>query len=138
MGDGHSLNFVVQPTMPWNNNGGGGGNWKNNNNNRGGGGGGGWVKKNWGKPKKSFVIHKKTIWLGNLAANATFADLMALAAQIGSPVWAEVHKGDKKTGCIGFASEADAKKAVNALSGAQLDGNFLEVASYEKQQGNRD
>ena len=93
------------------------------------------MKKNFNK-KKSFIIHKKTIWVGNLAANATFTDLMALAGQVGSPVWAEVHKGGKNTGLIGFATDSEATKAVSALNGAQLDGSYIEVSPYEKKSKN--
>ena len=87
------------------------------------------MKKSFNK-KRSFIIHKKTIYVGNLADNVKYADLLALANQVGSPVWAEVHRGNK--GLIGYSTEADAKKAINALNGAQLDGVYIEVSAYTK------
>merc|ERR1712098_929525 len=114
---------------------------------KGGGKGGGWQQpsfqpswgkskgggKGWGKQRKG--NHPlKTLWVGNIADGTTYQDLKTHCDQAGPTKWAEVFKNKGKgTGAVGFGSAEEAAAAIPMLNGSLVNGNAIEVDTWEKQ-----
>jgi len=87
--------------------------------------------KSKGKGKKKDT--SKCVWVGNIPEGCTFNELLELGKQAGDAKFAKVFEGKGKgTGLIQFASADEVAGAIEALNGAQIGDDIVEVDVWEK------
>merc|ERR1719252_430950 len=75
----------------------------------------------------------KTVWIGNVPAEATYQNLLELGKQAGNAKWAEVFKNN--TAAIGYATAAEATQAIAVLNGARWGNVAITTDAWEKKSG---
>lgn len=90
------------------------------------------------KPDSKIAVQMKEtdpslkVWIGGLSEKTTWKQLAKHFEENGyKPKLSDLMK-KKGTACVSFENESDVSDAISALNGTDLDGNSIEVDSWEK------